>query len=111
MKTIDGDAAVWLLRKHDMYEAAELIRTMPVVQINRRSQVAQAVENFLASGASVVEIDVSAHKTPLSGYQTYREHLRRRKITACYVYMDQKRVFLARVPGRATDGKTANIRN
>lgn len=111
MRMIDGDAAVWLLRKHDMYDAAELLKNMPALHAPRQSIVSQTVFDFLNSGADRREISTKGYKNPLSCYQVYREHIRRKSVMACYVYMDQKRVFLARVPGRATDGETANIRN
>lgn len=107
MKPIDGDAAVWMLREHDMYEAAELIKAMPELQSRKHSQVLQTISDFLTSGAATLEIDASGYIRPESCYQVYRECLRRKHITSCYAYMDHKRVFLARMPGRGVDGKTA----
>lgn len=103
MKMIDGDAAVWMLRKHSMYEAAELIKNMPALHVSRWSPIEQTISDFLTSGADTMEVKTAGYKTPVGCYQTYREHLRRRNITACYVYMDQKRVYLARVPRRGAD--------
>ena len=107
MKMIDRDVAVKLLRKHDMYDAAELIATMPVIKHARWSPVWQNISDFLDSGADMMEVKTTGYKTPVGCFQTYRERIRRDHITACYVYMDQKRVFLARVPGRYTDAENA----
>lgn len=111
MKKIDGDAAVWLLRKHSMYAAADLIATMPALQRHKRTKTAIVVDNFLASNADTMELDTSAYKRPNCCYQTYRGYLARTEISDCYCFMDRGRVFLARVHRRADDGKTANIRN
>jgi hypothetical protein len=105
MKMIDGDAAVWLLRKHNMYDAAELIKTMPAH--HKKTNLSLAVSNFLSSKADKREIDTSAYMLPKSCYQTYRQYLLRRGITDCYCYMEHGRVYLARVQRRGGDGETA----
>ena len=111
MRPIDGDAAVRLLRKYDMYDAAELIKELPRLRRGNDTKITRVISGFLASGRDKLELDTSGYQHAPSCYQVYRSNLRRHNITECYVYMEEGRVFLARVPGRATDGETANIRN
>ncbi len=110
MRKIDGDTAEKLLRERGMYDAANLIANMPTIHYRRFSRKGQEIDNFLASKEDVLEIDTTAYKRPLSCYQSYREYLTRWNITTCYCYMEQGRVFLERIPGRADNAAYNAIR-
>lgn len=96
MRPIDGDAAVWLLREHDMCEAAELIKAMPCVEI-KRSPVLSVIENFRASNERQIELDTSSYVEPTNCYVTYRAALKRYGITDCYVFKKRGCIYLARL--------------
>lgn len=96
MKPIDGEAAVWMLREHDMYEAAELIKAMPRIEI-RKTPVSCVIEDFLASNERQIELDTSAYAEPHNCYITYRAALKRYGINDCYVFKKHGRIYLARL--------------
>lgn len=104
-KMIDGDALVSLLREHGMLDAARIAASMPDVRPVKNTRMFREVNDFLASGAETLELDMSRFKHPLSGYLCYREHLSNRRITACYVRKHDDRVYLVRVPGSADRAK------
>lgn len=106
MKPIDGDALVKLLRKHGMDDAAELAELMPRINI-KREPVSDVIADFRASNELQIELDTSAYSDPIHCYYSYRAALTRRDITDCYVFKERGHVYLARVPGRGVDGKTA----
>lgn len=111
MKLIDSDAAVKLLRKYDMYDAADLIRELPVIRQKRASKITRIINGFLESGCEKMELDVSEYMHPTSCYVSMRGYLSRNDIKDCYCYMENGGVYLVRLPGRSTDGETPTLRN